>query len=126
MPSAAVQSLEQQAMNHSTPEHYNTLISVEELARLKASGKPLMVFDCSFDLMNRLPAASISAGPYRWRPVRDLDKDLSAPHGAPGEDGQVATSVQSASGGRHPAHARALFRLAVLHRLCQRYAGRGL
>jgi hypothetical protein len=52
MPSAAVQSLEQQAMNHSTPEHYNTLISVEELARLKASGKPLMVFDCSFDLMN--------------------------------------------------------------------------
>ena len=26
--------------------------TLEELARLKASGKPLMVFDCSFDLMN--------------------------------------------------------------------------
>ena len=90
-------------MNHSTPEHYNTLISVEQLAGLKASGKPLMVFDCSFDLMNP------PAGREQYLQVHidgalfaDLDKDLSAPHGAPGEDGQVATSVQSASGGRHP------------------------
>jgi thiosulfate/3-mercaptopyruvate sulfurtransferase len=62
-----------------------------------------MVFDCSFDLMNP------PAGREQYLQVHidgalfaDLDKDLSAPHGAPGEDGQVATSVQSASGGRHP------------------------
>ncbi|GEQ76763.1 sulfurtransferase [Comamonas testosteroni] len=97
-------------MNHSTPEHYNTLISVEELARLKASGKPLMVFDCSFDLMNP------PAGHEQYLQVHidgalfaDLDKNLSAPHGAPGEDGQVATSVQSASGGRHPLPTRERF-----------------
>jgi thiosulfate/3-mercaptopyruvate sulfurtransferase len=40
MPSAAVQSLEQQAMNHSTPEHYNTLISVEELAGSRPAASP--------------------------------------------------------------------------------------
>ena len=97
-------------MNHSTPEHYNTLISVEQLAGLKASGKPLMVFDCSFDLMNP------PAGREQYLQVHidgalfaDLDKDLSAPHGAPGEDGQVATSVQSASGGRHPLPTRERF-----------------
>ena len=97
-------------MTKSSPERYNTLISVEQLAQLKASGKPLMVFDCSFDLMNP------PAGHEQYLQTHiagavfaDLDKNLSAPHGAPGEDGQVATSAQSASGGRHPLPTRERF-----------------
>lgn len=90
-------------MTTSAPGRYNTLISVEQLAQLKASGKPVMVFDCSFDLMN--PPAGHAQYLQSHIPeavFADLDKNLSAPHGAPGEDGQVATSVQAASGGRHP------------------------
>ena len=30
---------------------YTTLVSVEQLQQLQASDTPLMVFDCSFDLM---------------------------------------------------------------------------
>ena len=30
---------------------YTTLISVDQLMALQESGTPLMVFDCSFDLM---------------------------------------------------------------------------
>ena len=88
----------------------NTLISAEDLAHLKASGKPLMVFDCSFDLMNP-PAghAQYLQGHIPGAVFADLDKNLSAPHGMPGEDGQVATSVQSASGGRHPLPTRERF-----------------
>lgn len=88
----------------------NTLISAEDLARLKASGKPLMVFDCSFDLMKP------SSGHTQYLEAHipgavfaDLDKNLSAPHGTPGETGQVATSVQAASGGRHPLPTRERF-----------------
>ena len=33
-------------------ETYTTLISVQQLKSLRASGQPLMVFDCSFDLTN--------------------------------------------------------------------------
>ncbi|MBV8248007.1 MAG: sulfurtransferase [Comamonas sp.] len=97
-------------MTTSTPEHYNTLISVEQLARLKAGGRPLMVFDCSFDL-SRPPAgheqylqAHIPDAVFA-----DLDKNLSAPHGAPGAHGEVATSGQAASGGRHPLPTRERF-----------------
>ena len=88
----------------------NTLISAEDLAHLKASGKPLMVFDCSFDLMN--PPAGHAQYLQAHIPgavFADLDKNLSAPHGMPGEDGQVATSVQSASGGRRPLPTRERF-----------------
>ena len=35
--------------------NYNTLITAEQLQALMGSGAPLMVFDCSFELMN--PAA---------------------------------------------------------------------
>ena len=83
--------------------HFNTLISVPQLMALKASGQPHMVFDCSFDLsdvtwghdqylQNHIPEALFA----------DLDRHLSAPHGAPGEDGVVVISEQAASGGRHP------------------------
>ena len=97
-------------MTTSAPGRYNTLISVEQLAQLKASGKPVMVFDCSFDLMN--PPAGHAQYLQSHIPeavFADLDKNLSAPHGAPGEDGQVATSVQAASGGRHPLPTRERF-----------------
>ena len=97
-------------MSTSAPGRYNTLISVEQLAQLKASGKPVMVFDCSFDLMN--PPAGHAQYLQSHIPeavFADLDKNLSAPHGAPGEDGQVATSVQAASGGRHPLPTRERF-----------------
>lgn len=89
---------------------YDTLISVEQLAQLQASGKPLMVFDCSFDLMN--PPAGHEQYLQAHIPdavFADLDKDLSAAHGVPGENGQVATSAQAASGGRHPLPSRERF-----------------
>lgn len=97
-------------MNHSTPEHYNTLISVEQLARLKASGKPLMVFDCSFDLMNPTAGHEHYLQTHIPEAVSaDLDKNLSAAHGVPGENGLVATSAEAASGGRHPLPSRERF-----------------
>ncbi|MDR2297478.1 MAG: sulfurtransferase [Comamonas sp.] len=92
------------------PGRYDTLISVEQLARLQASGKPLMVFDCSFDLMN--PPAGHEQYLQAHIPdavFADLDKNLSAAHGVPGENGQVATSAQAASGGRHPLPSRERF-----------------
>ena len=84
---------------------FTTLISVPQLQALMHGGQPLMVFDCSFDLGD--PA--LGARQYREAHIRgalyaDLDKHLSAPHGAPGAHGSVVTSAadQPASGGRHP------------------------
>ena len=75
---------------------YTTLISAAQLQSLMASGQPLMVFDCSFELMQ--PGAGDAqyqechiAGAVR----ADLDRHLSA-HGAP----------DAASGGRHPLPSR--------------------
>lgn len=93
-----------------TTTAFNTLISVEQLAQLQASGKPLMVFDCSFDLMN--PPAGHEQYLQAHIPTAvfaDLDKNLSAPHGSPDDKGQVATSNQAASGGRHPLPTRERF-----------------
>ena len=77
---------------------HTTLISAQQLQALMASGQPLKVFDCSFDL--RQPAlgrqqfleAHIPGALYA-----SLDTDLSA-HGGP-----------SASGGRHPLPTREAF-----------------
>ena len=94
----------------STTTAFNTLISVEQLAQLQASGKPLMVFDCSFDLMN--PPAGHEQYLQAHIPTAvfaDLDKNLSAPHGSPDDKGQVASSNQAASGGRHPLPTRERF-----------------
>jgi thiosulfate/3-mercaptopyruvate sulfurtransferase len=78
---------------------YSTLISASQLQTLMASGQPLMVFDCSFELMQ--PAAGDAqyleqhlAGAVR----ADLDRHLSA-KGAP----------DAASGGRHPLPSRERF-----------------
>ena len=78
---------------------YTTLITAAQLQALIASGAPLMVFDCSFELMR--PQAgdqqyldSHIAGATR----ANLDQHLSA------HDGQAA-----ASGGRHPLPTREVF-----------------
>jgi thiosulfate/3-mercaptopyruvate sulfurtransferase len=91
-------------MTSNTPyQTHQTLISVQELAALQASGRPLMVFDCSFDLAQ--PAAGKAQYLQAHVPgavFADLDHDLSAKHGVPGAHGSVAASEQAASGGRHP------------------------
>jgi thiosulfate/3-mercaptopyruvate sulfurtransferase len=71
---------------------YTTLISAQQLQTLLSSGQPLMVFDCSFELMQ--PAAGDQQYQQAHIPgaVRaDLDRHLSA-----------SKTGCSASGGRHP------------------------
>lgn len=75
------------------------LISAVQLQNLQASGRPLMVFDCSFDL------AQPSAGMAQYQEAHipgaiyaDLGKHLSARPGDP-----------AASGGRHPLPSREAF-----------------
>jgi thiosulfate/3-mercaptopyruvate sulfurtransferase len=82
-------------MKPDTP--FTTLIQPSELQALVDAGAPLLVLDCSFDLMN--PAAGRAqfetehvAGSFHV----DLDRDLSA-HGQP------------ASAGRHPLPKREAF-----------------
>ena len=84
----------------STP--FTTLIDVAQLKALQSSGAPLMVFDCSFDLMNP------QAGPQMYQESHipgavyaHLDTALSA-KGARAETG-------AASGGRHPLPSREAF-----------------
>jgi thiosulfate/3-mercaptopyruvate sulfurtransferase len=91
---------------------YTTLISSTQLQSLQASGQPMMVFDCSFDLMH--PSAGhqqyleshIAGAVYA-----NLDLHLSARHGAPDAKGRVHTAQtdQPASGGRHPLPSRERF-----------------
>ena len=88
---------------------YTTLISAEELKSLRAGGKPLMIFDCSFDLMN--PAA----GEEQYRKAHipgavyaDLDTALSD-QGVVDPDGKHHPHPDAASGGRHPLPSREKF-----------------
>ena len=76
---------------------YTTLISAPQLQALQLSGQPLMVFDCSFELME--PGAGDRQYQQAHIPgaVRaDLDRHLSA----------AKTSTDAASGGRHPLPSR--------------------
>ena len=89
--------------------NYTTLISAAQLQALIASGQPLRIFDCSFDLMQahqgekQYVASHIPAAVYA-----DLETALSARHGVnparPGAQGVItATGADTpASGGRHP------------------------
>jgi thiosulfate/3-mercaptopyruvate sulfurtransferase len=88
---------------------YTTLISVEELKALRAGGAPLMIFDCSFALMN--PAA----GEEQYREAHipgavyaNLDNDLSD-QGVIDPDGTHHPHPDAASGGRHPLPSREKF-----------------
>jgi thiosulfate/3-mercaptopyruvate sulfurtransferase len=78
---------------------YTTLITTEQLMALQKSGQPLMVFDCSFELMKpeqgqqqylraHIPGAQRA----------DLDRHLSAPDAA-----------HAVNGGRHPLPTREHF-----------------
>lgn len=81
---------------------YTTLISAEQLMALQASKARLMVFDCSFDLMD--PAAGEHQYLHAHIPgavYAHLDRDLSDP-GQPDASGQVQPHAGAASGGRHP------------------------
>jgi thiosulfate/3-mercaptopyruvate sulfurtransferase len=79
---------------------YTTLISVPQLQTLMASGQPLMVFDCSFELMQPDAGDAQYQQAHIAGAVRaNLDRHLSAQKGAP----------DAASGGRHPLPSRETF-----------------
>ncbi len=88
---------------------HTTLISATELMALLAAGKPSMVFDCTFDLMN--PAA----GEEHYRKAHvpgavyaSLDSALSD-HGMVDADDGHHPHPGAASGGRHPLPGREKF-----------------
>jgi len=79
---------------------YTLLISPEQLSELQRSGKPFMIFDCSFELTqpslgDQQYQSSHIAGAVR----ADLDRDLCASRAA----------SDAASGGRHPLPSRESF-----------------
>lgn len=75
------------------------LLSASEVAALKAGGAPLMVFDCSFELMQPLAGDAQYRESHVAGAIRaDLDRHLSAQPGA-----------GRASGGRHPLPEREVF-----------------
>jgi thiosulfate/3-mercaptopyruvate sulfurtransferase len=92
---------------------YATLISVEQTQALQKAGAAMMIFDCTFALMQ--PEAGIAE--YRASHIpgavyANLDTDLSAPHGAPSSDGTVLVANdegEPSSGGRHPLPSREKF-----------------
>ena len=78
---------------------YSTLISAVQLQALIARGDPLVVFDCSFELMKPLAGDEQFLESHIPGAVRaNLDRHLSAQPG----DG-------TASGGRHPLPTRETF-----------------
>lgn len=91
---------------------YDTLITAAELQALlaqPAASRTLMVFDCSFDLMN--PATGEEQ--YRQSHIpgavyAHLDRALSD-KGPIGADGKHHTPADAASGGRHPLPSREKF-----------------
>lgn len=107
---------------------YTTLISPQQLSELLSSGKPCLVFDCSFELMD--PAAGERQYLETHIPgaVRaDLNRDLSA----------SSDAADVASGGRHPLPSREAFaawlgsqgfdnsmQAVVYDRQCVNYCGR--
>lgn len=81
---------------------FTTLISVAQLQALRASGAPLMVFDCSCDLMKpEVGAEQYAAAHIPGALYADLNTALSA-KGDPAVTG-------AASGGRHPLPPREVF-----------------
>ena len=84
---------------------YTTLISNEQLQALMASGSPLRIFDCSFDLMQPQAGAQQYLDSHITGAVyASLDTALSARHGAAGTHGVMTAEGADtpASGGRHP------------------------
>lgn len=96
-------------MTTTLPQRFTTLISAADLLALRASGAPLMVFDCSFDLMN--PAAGEEQYHQAHIPgavYAHLDAALSD-QGVVEPDGTHHPHADAASGGRHPLPSREKF-----------------
>ena len=88
---------------------FTTLISAQQLMDLQRAGRPLMVFDCSFDLAN--PAAGLEryhAAHVPGAVFADLEHHLSD-EGVVGADGVRRPHPDAASGGRHPLPSRERF-----------------
>lgn len=88
------------------------LLSAAGLQTLIASGVPLMVFDCSFNLTQPGDGAQQYAQAHIPGAVyANLDTDLSARHGVPGATGTITAQEADmpASGGRHPLPSRERF-----------------
>lgn len=84
---------------------YTTLISVAQLQALLDGKARVMIFDCSFDLMQpHLGAQQYQGAHIPGAVYANLDTDLSAKHGVPGAQGVLTASGadEPASGGRHP------------------------
>ena len=78
---------------------YTHLISAPQLQALQASGAPLLVVDCSFDLMDPAKADALFAEMHIAGATQaHLDRDLSAKDPA-----------NAVNGGRHPLPKRELF-----------------
>ena len=87
--------------------NFTTLITATGLQGLLASGRPVAVFDCSFELMKpEAGEAQYAEGHIPGARYAHLDRDLSDKTGAAG----------AASGGRHPLPARATFAAWLAHR----------
>ena len=115
-------------MTELAPGPFTTLMTADQLLALQASHQPLMVFDCSFDLMN--PAAGDALYEEAHIPgavYLHLDRDLSDHSG----------TYEAASGGRHPLPSREAFaatlrragfhsrmQAVVYDRQCAHYCGR--
>lgn len=85
---------------------YQLLIDANPLQALQASGQPLMIFDCSYDLAQpEAGRAQYEGGHIPGAVYADLGHDLSDA-GAPGPDGQHQPHPDAASGGRHPLPSR--------------------
>ena len=71
---------------------FRTLISASQLQQLLASDQPVMVFDCSFDLMQPDAADRLFSDQHIPGAVQaHLDRNLSATYQA-----------EAVNGGRHP------------------------
>ncbi len=86
---------------------YTTLISVEQLQALLASGQPCRVFDCSFDLTQpQAGAAQYTEAHIPGAVYAHLDQHLSAAKDP--ATGKAAPGTAT-SGGRHPLPTRETF-----------------
>ena len=113
------------------------LISAPALRALMASGAPLLVFDCRFDLTQpEQGALSYLEGHLPNAQYLHLDRDLSAPNvsglapsvggpaptvsgPAPGVSGPAPGAADPAQGGRHPLPSRKAFAALMASRGCQ-------
>ena len=92
------------------------LISAPALRALIASGAPLLVFDCRFDLAQpEQGALSYLEGHLPDAQYLHLDRDLAAPR----MSGLASGAANPVQGGRHPLPSREAFSALMASRGCQ-------